>query len=85
MESESSLKLNVFVNECSTGFPSRVAGLNRHRMLSFLAASSRRLNPDDFSIFILETLPSTFTKIFNVTEPSSSIRLDIVGKLGFSQ
>ncbi len=85
MESESSLKLNVFMNECSMGFPSRVAGLNRHRMLSLFAASSRRLYPDDFSIFILETLPSILTKIFKVTAPASSIRLEMEGKLGFSQ
>ncbi len=79
------MNLNDVVNECSIGFPSRVAGLNRQRIVSVFAASSKRLKPEDFSMFILKTFPSTPIKIFKTTVPSSSSVLEARGYSGFLQ
>ena len=67
------------------GLPSTVPGLNWHLDKPALAASSKRLWPDDFSMADSMTLPSTPTKNFSCTVPSSSKRLEALGYSGFSQ
>ena len=62
-----------------------MAGLNWHLDKPARAASSNRLKPEDFSMADSMTLPSTPTKNFSCTVPSSSKRFEALGYSGFSQ
>ena len=77
--------VNLMLAQLCWGLPSTVPGLNWHLDKPARAASSRRLKPEDFSMADSITLPSTPTKNFSCTVPSSSMRLEALGYSGFSQ
>jgi hypothetical protein len=78
-------QVNSMLAQLCWGLPSSVPGLNWHFDKPALAASSKRLKPEDFSMADSMTLPSTPTKNFNCTVPSSSKRFEALGYSGFSQ
>src|SRR5882762_2499396 len=67
-----------------SGRPLIVAGLNLHRLKPALAASSRRREPDERSILLSSTLPSTSIRNLNRTVPVSFPRSDAAGYGGSS-